>query len=619
MRTHVPSLRRILLTTATIAVALSGCVTTDKTTNGGKAATPVIAGASTEDPMLAAPPPSDAAGNGSQRVPLGQLAANAPAAKPTNAKEFMPASVPPAPVATAPTGAPPMVVAQAPAGAPMLLVPAAGSTQVSADAMNAAPPLIAPKVEAPKLTPPVVAQKAPEKEPEKAPEKAPEKTAEKTPAKPAVKELGPIGPMASEPQPETLQRMAAAKAAKGGKAAPVPAAQPVPAPQLPPPVVVAEPKPEPKVEPVIAKAEPALPAPKLKLNIPPAGTKAPREMVPEPQDTVVISSTSTAPVHDTREFIPASLMANAAPTQAMSDAPGSMLSRPLSAAEKNVAQRFEVLKALLDQNLITPDEYMHHRSANLGALLPYTKDPAAVGLERPAPSADAVVARLEALRRSLEMRAISTKQQAMERSMILNALLPESPTDRMPDMPPPEDILQAATLISHLQTLRGRSLISADEFGAERNAIESYIKTGKMPGGATTTRTAAEGRAAQAATAAKQAEAAKAAADAKDRKTLDAAKALEDELTAPVPGPVLHLASFRTKEAASKGWQEALDRNKALLGSVKEIVRKIDLGQQKGVFYRLMAGPYPTLAAAETACIQLKQNNQFCRASADGS
>ena len=31
-----------------------------------------------------------------------------------------------------------------------------------------------------------------------------------------------------------------------------------------------------------------------------------------------------------------------------------------------------------------------------------------------------------------------------------------------------------------------------------------------------------------------------------------------------------------------------------------------------------MAGSYPSMSAAEAACIQLKQNNQFCRASADG-
>jgi hypothetical protein len=32
-----------------------------------------------------------------------------------------------------------------------------------------------------------------------------------------------------------------------------------------------------------------------------------------------------------------------------------------------------------------------------------------------------------------------------------------------------------------------------------------------------------------------------------------------------------------------------------------------------------MTGPFKSLSDAEAVCIQLKQNNQFCRASADGS
>jgi hypothetical protein len=47
-------------------------------------------------------------------------------------------------------------------------------------------------------------------------------------------------------------------------------------------------------------------------------------------------------------------------------------------------------------------------------------------------------------------------------------------------------------------------------------------------------------------------------------------------------------------------------------------VRRVDLGE-KGIFYRLMAGSYASLADAEAACVKLKGINLFCRASQDGS
>ncbi len=580
------SLRPVLLATLSMTVALSGCAAgglgMKKSSNGGGAA-PKMAAASAEDPMLAAPP-ATMEGNGSQRVPLGQLASNAQTA-------------PSAPV---------------PAGnGPVMLVPppSAGST---VDPMAAPPP------------PSVVAAAKPTPAPTPAP--APTPTPAPAMTAPKVVEAAP-GVLTAAPQPETLAKMAKAAPAKAT------AAKAEPSNPEPAKVEVAKAEP-PKAEmPIASKAATAASAPRvdsnldltrglggpaastaspqMKLTIPPKGS---RPMPSDQGDTVVISSANTLPVRDTREFIPAMVASNTTPMLAMAgmpsakDAPGGMTSRPLSAAEKNVAQRFEVLKLLLDQGLITPEEYARHRGSNVGALLPYSHEPGAVGLERPVPSGDALVARLEALRRSLEVRAISAKQHAMERSMIINALLPDAPTDRMNQMPPPEDVMQAATMISHLQTLRSRNLVSSEEFDREKRAVEQALRTGTS-----NPQAVAKGDAgpAKAPAAAKKVDAAaKAEAD---------AAAAADELTAPVPGPVLHLASFRSQDAAKKAWADALDHNKTLLGQVKPVIRRIDLGPERGVFYRLMAGPYTSLAAAETACQALKQNNQFCRASADGS
>ena len=68
----------------------------------------------------------------------------------------------------------------------------------------------------------------------------------------------------------------------------------------------------------------------------------------------------------------------------------------------------------------------------------------------------------------------------------------------------PEDIIQAATLVSHLQTLRNRALVSSEEFDGERKAIEGYLKNGTLP--TSPLKAEANARATQAA-AAKQADA----------------------------------------------------------------------------------------------------------------
>jgi hypothetical protein len=327
------------------------------------------------------------------------------------------------------------------------------------------------------------------------------------------------------------------------------------------------------------------------------------------EDTVVISSTSQAPpVETAREFIPAAL------TDGARAEPGatSMIDRPMTADEKNVAQRFEVLKTLLDEGLVTPEEYSRHRAANIGALLPFTHDPGSAGLERPSASADAIVARLQALRRALEIHAISTQQHASERAMILMALLPLHPDQLAMAIPPPADVIQGAAMTSRLQTLKTRGLISAEEYESEHKAIDQYLRTGSFKGGsAVADKDGGKGGALSAGKDGK---------DAKGGKKEGAAGSASDSSdTAEVTGPVLHLASFRTKEAAEKAWQEALGQNKSILGQYHEIIRKINLGQGKGTFFRLMVGPFTSLADAESICIRLKANNQFCRASASAS
>lgn len=317
------------------------------------------------------------------------------------------------------------------------------------------------------------------------------------------------------------------------------------------------------------------------------------------EETTIISSATAPPAAQSREFIPASVVP--APSTPPRPALGEM---PYSQAEKNIARRFETLARLRDEGLITQEEFSRRRAANLGAILPYSQDPPGVGLDRAVPSSEAIVARLGALRRSFEMRAITAQQHALERTMILNALLPESPEQRSVRKPPPEDVIQGAAMVGRLEELREAGMINQSELDAEKRMIDAVLRTGLFPpkGGE------ASAKPAQAKTAAKPAAAGPA-----------EAAAAESPMSTQITGPVLHLASYRSEASAMKGWQEVLERNRAALTTMKPIIRRVDLGEGKGIFYRLMTGSFASMADAEATCVKLKQNNQFCRASADGS
>lgn len=77
-------------------------------------------------------------------------------------------------------------------------------------------------------------------------------------------------------------------------------------------------------------------------------------------------------------------------------------------------------------------------------------------------------------------------------------------------------------------------------------------------------------------------------------------------------GPVLlQLSSVRTPDEARTAWARMKQANADLLGSVKgEAVRK-DLGD-KGIFYRIEAGPFRDAAVATRVCGELKQRGLGC-------
>lgn len=256
-----------------------------------------------------------------------------------------------------------------------------------------------------------------------------------------------------------------------------------------------------------------------------------------------------------------------------------------SQAERNKVSRFATIKALRDQGLITQQEYLARRQANVGALLPLTSPQPAAGLDRPVPTTDQISNRLRAIGRALEQRAISVSQHASERSLILTALLPEAPVRLAPPAVPPRGLIKAADEVAKLEQLRDGGFISSDEYARERQAIEAALQPKEpTPPGAQAPVTLSK-----------------------------------DGKPAASSGPAVgvHLASYRSIKQANAGWKTIQRRHKSLLDGMNSEVKKVDLGK-KGTFYRLIAGPVESKAAQRQLCTDLKRRRQFCEASTFG-
>lgn len=255
-------------------------------------------------------------------------------------------------------------------------------------------------------------------------------------------------------------------------------------------------------------------------------------------------------------------------------------------ADSNIVSRFKTLAALRDQGLITIEEYNTRRQANIGALLPLTSPPPASGLDRPVPSTEQISGRLRAIGRGLEMRAITVSQHAAERSMILDAMMPSAPVSVANPGRPPQGLLQAADSVRWLEQLREAQLITSDEYTRERGAIEEVMSpapSAPMPSVAPVPMSSSP-----------------------------AETGAPVQLSGPQPG--VHLASYRSRKDAERGWSQLRRAHKTELSSLQSEITEINLGA-KGIFYRLKAGPLTDKRAADGLCRQLKQRRQFCESS----
>jgi len=272
--------------------------------------------------------------------------------------------------------------------------------------------------------------------------------------------------------------------------------------------------------------------------------------------------------------------------------PGSEVGN-FAGTDASVIARFATLRALRDQGLVTDGEFGQRRQTNVGAMLPLTSPPPAAGLERPVPTTEQISGRLRAIGRALEMRAISVSQHAAERSMILDALMPSAPVVVANPGRPPQGLMQAADAVRRLEQLKKGGFINSDEYSRERQAIELAMRPAAGAG------MAANGGVPAASPAASPA---------------GKVTKLQKGSMKSGPQPAVHLASYRSRKQAERGWAQIRRAHKSLIGDLRHNVSQVKLGK-KGTYYRLKVGPLSSAAKAKSMCAKLKRRRQFCEPS----
>ena len=80
---------------------------------------------------------------------------------------------------------------------------------------------------------------------------------------------------------------------------------------------------------------------------------------------------------------------------------------------------------------------------------------------------------------------------------------------------------------------------------------------------------------------------------------------------AAVAGYRLQLGALRTEESAKQEWMKLKKAQGDLLGGLNAAWPRADLGE-RGVYYRIQAGPVGDATTAERICGELKRRNVGC-------
>lgn len=74
---------------------------------------------------------------------------------------------------------------------------------------------------------------------------------------------------------------------------------------------------------------------------------------------------------------------------------------------------------------------------------------------------------------------------------------------------------------------------------------------------------------------------------------------------------LIQIAALRSEEVAQSEWDRLSKKHSSLLGSYRPMIVRADLGE-RGIFYRLRAGPLKDRGAAEDLCASLASENVGC-------
>lgn len=180
---------------------------------------------------------------------------------------------------------------------------------------------------------------------------------------------------------------------------------------------------------------------------------------------------------------------NAANNQAVTEADVKAVEVLFTPQEQNIVSRFLILKELAENDMITKEEFLKARQSNLGGLLPLTYPPAGITADKPVPSPVMIIERIKALKAATEDRAITPREFSAERNLIIEAILPPNPRQRLKPQAPAKNILAAAKNLRKLEVISDLGLITSGEKAKEQAAIERNLGISTQPAKQTQTTT----------------------------------------------------------------------------------------------------------------------------------
>jgi cell division protein FtsN len=74
----------------------------------------------------------------------------------------------------------------------------------------------------------------------------------------------------------------------------------------------------------------------------------------------------------------------------------------------------------------------------------------------------------------------------------------------------------------------------------------------------------------------------------------------------------IQLGSLKSYDIAESEWDRLSKKHTDLFGSLKPTIQKVDLGAEKGIYYRLRTGPFESKEVASKACSTLKERKVEC-------